>query len=117
MLFQMTRTEALRQGYDEALLLDPQRHVAEGSVENIFVVREELVSRDSVYVADEVFFVDTGAEVTPVIEVDDRPIAGGRPGPVTGRIQKVFFDTVYGHNPQFSDWLTPVGVARLNVVQ
>ena len=140
MLFQMTRTEALRQGYDEALLLDPQGHVAEGSVENVFIVRngelitppltyilegitrdsvihlargagltvrEEFFSRDTVYISDEVFFVGTGAEVTPVVELDDRPIADGRPGPVTKAMQKLYFDTVYGRNPQFSRWLTP----------
>ena len=141
MLFQMTRTEALNQGYDEALLLDPEGHVAEGSVENIFLVREgelitppltyildgitrdsiiriarakgftvrqEFFSRDSVYVADEVFFCGTGAEVTPVVEVDDRPIADGRPGPVTKQIQRLFFDAVYGRDPNYSHWLTPV---------
>lgn len=141
MLFQMARTEALRQGYDEALLLDPQGHVAEGSVENIFLVREgelitppltyildgitrdsiirlardagltvreEFFSRDSVYIADEVFFVGTGAEVTPVVEVDDRPIGEGKPGPLTRRLQKLYFETVHGRNPAFAKWLTPV---------
>jgi branched-chain amino acid aminotransferase len=141
MLFQMARTEALRQGYDEALLLDPAGHVAEGSVENIFLVRdgelvtppltyilegitrdsiirlaraegltvrEEFFSRDSVYVADEVFFVGTGAEVTPVVNVDDRAIADGKPGAITRRLQKLYFDTVHGRNPGFAKWLTPV---------
>jgi branched-chain amino acid aminotransferase len=148
MLFQMTRTEALRQGYDEALLLDPEGHVAEGSVENIFivrnsqlitppltyildgitrdsiiqlaahnglVVREEFFSRDSVYIADEVFFVGTGAEVTPVVEVDDRMIGSGRPGPLTRRIQGIFFETAHGRNVPFSHWLTPVGIPALAV--
>jgi branched-chain amino acid aminotransferase len=148
MLFQMTRTEALRQGYDEALLLDPEGHVAEGSVENIFivrngqlitppltyildgitrdsiiqlaadndlVVREEFFSRDSVYIADEVFFVGTGAEVTPVVEVDDRVIGNGKPGPVTRRIQGIFFETVHGRNTEFSHWLTPVRLPALAV--
>jgi branched-chain amino acid aminotransferase len=141
MLFQMTRTEALRQGYDEALLLDPAGHVAEGSVENIFIarhgefvtppltyilagitrdsiiriardaglkVREEFFSRDAVYVADEVFFCGTGAEVTPVVEVDDRRIGEGKPGPITKRLQKLFFDAVHGRNPEYRHWLTPV---------
>ena len=146
MLFQMTRTEALRQGYDEALLLDAEGHVAEGSVENIFivrngqlitppltyildgitrdsiiqlaardglVVREEFFSRDSVYIADEVFFVGTGAEVTPVVEVDDRAIGNGKPGPLTRRIQSIFFDTVQGRNAAFAHWLTPVRMPAL----
>lgn len=141
MLFQMARTEALRQGYDEALLLDPEGHVAEGSVENIFLVRdgelitppltyildgitrdsiirlardagltvrEEFFSRDSVYIADEVFFVGTGAEVTPVVEVDDRAIGDGKPGPLTRRLQKLYFETVHGRNAAFAKWLTHV---------
>lgn len=144
MLFQMTRTEALRQGYDEALLLDPQGHVAEGSVENVFivrdgelitpplthilegitrdsiiriarklglVVREELFSRDVVYIADEVFFVGTGAEVTPVVSLDDRTIGDGKPGVITRRLQSAFFDAAYGRNPEWQHWLTPVGSA------
>ena len=141
MLFQMTRTEALRQGYDEALLLDPAGYVAEGSVENIFLVRhgelitppltyilegitrdsiiriardaglkvrEEFFSRDTVYVADEAFFCGTGAEVTPVVECDDRKIGDGKPGPITRRLQKLFFDAVHGRNPQYQRWLTVV---------
>ena len=141
MLFQMARTEALRQGYDEALLLDPAGHVAEGSVENVFLVRdgelitppltyilegitrdsiirlarsegitvrEEYFPRDSVYIADEVFFVGTGAEVTPVVEVDDRAIGTGKPGPLTRRLQNLYFETVDGRNLAFNHWLTPV---------
>jgi branched-chain amino acid aminotransferase len=65
-----------------------------------------------VYVADEVFFVGTGAEVTPVVEVDDRSIGNGKPGPLTQRMQNIFFDTVYGRNPRFAEWLTPVGSTR-----
>ena len=141
MLFQMARTEALRQGYDEALLLDTEGHVAEGSVENIFlvrdgelitppltnildgitrdsvirlarserlVVREEFFSRDYVYIADEVFFAGTGAEVTPVVEVDDRPIGNGEPGPLTRRLQQSYFDAVHGRNAACANWLTPI---------
>src|SRR5690606_36468559 len=99
--------EALTGGADEALLLDPEGYVAEGSAENIFVVRnnviytpeltsclngitrntiftlakelgydviEKRITRDEVYIADEVFFTGTAAEVTPVRELDDRKI-------------------------------------------
>ena len=71
-------------------------------------MREEFFSRDSVYIADEVFFVGTGAEVTPVVEVDDRPIGTGKPGALTLRLQNLYFETVHGRNVAFNHWLTPV---------
>ncbi|MCT8974136.1 branched-chain amino acid transaminase [Microbaculum marinisediminis] len=141
MLFQMARTEARRDGYDEALLLDSNGHVAEGSVEHIFLVRdgalvtpplthlldgitrntvivlarelglevrEELFSRDHVLTSDEAFFVGTGAEVTPLVELDRRPIGSGKPGPVTKQIQEAYFTTVYGRSNRHADWLTYV---------
>jgi len=141
MLFQMARTEARRAGADEALLLDTNGHVAEGSVEHIFVVRdgvlitpplthlldgitrdtvirlardqnlevrEELFSRDFVHLCSEAFFAGTGAEVTPVIEIDNRPIGAGTPGPVTRALQAAYFDVVNGRDPKHMDWLTSV---------
>ncbi|HEU5018458.1 MAG TPA: branched-chain amino acid transaminase [Pseudolabrys sp.] len=139
MLFQMARTEAKREGYDEALLLDTNGHVAEGSVEHIFLVRdgrivtpplthlldgitrdtvialareqnldvrEELFSRDYVLTADEVFFAGTGAEITPVVEVDRRAIGDGKRGPVTAALQRLYFDVVYGRQANHQSWLT-----------
>ena len=133
--------EALSAGADEALLLDPQGYVAEGSGENVFVVkdkviytpmltsclngitrntifalaadlgyevREKLLTRDEVYIADEAFFTGTAAEVTPIREVDGRTIGAGRRGPVTGALQQSYFETVHGHNPKHLEWLTPV---------
>lgn len=141
MLFQMARTEAKRDGYDEAILLDANGHVAEGSVEHIFLVRngalvtpplthlldgitrdavirlgrernievrEELFSRDYMLTSDEVFFAGTGAEVTPVVEIDNRKIGDGRRGPLTDAIQKDFFDTVYGRTNSWAEWRTLV---------
>jgi branched-chain amino acid aminotransferase len=141
MLFQMARTEAKRDGYDEAILLDANGHVAEGSVEHIFLVRdgalvtpplthlldgitrdaviqiararnievrEELFSRDYMLTSDEVFFAGTGAEVTPVVEIDRRKIGDGTRGPVTTVIQKDFFDAVYGRTNSWDEWRTPV---------
>lgn len=141
MLFQMARTEAKRDGYDEAILLDANGHVAEGSVEHIFLVRdgalvtpplthlldgitrdaviriarvrdievrEELFSRDYMLTSDEMFFAGTGAEVTPVVEVDNRRIGSGRRGPLTAAIQKDFFDAVYGRTNRWAEWRTPV---------
>lgn len=133
--------EALDDGYDEALLLDVEGFVAEGSGENFFVikdgviytpdltaaldgitrrtllamakdlgieVREKRITRDEVYIADEAFFTGTAAEVTPIRELDRRPIGEGVRGPITTQLQSLFFDIVHGRNPEYLDWLTPV---------
>ena len=137
----MANTEAVRDGYDEAILLDAQGYVAEGSGENIFVVQngvlytpaldvaldgitrksvmaiakeigievvEKRITRDELYTADEVFFTGTAAEVTPVREVDNRPIGIGSRGPITTDIQQRFFAIVKGENPAYQQWLTYV---------
>ena len=133
--------EAQRDGYDEAMLLDVDGFVAEGSGENIFVVREgqiytpdltsaldgitrktivqlanelgydiieKRITRDEVYIADEAFFTGTAAEVTPIREVDNRPIGTGSRGPVTEKLQKLYFDVVEGRSHLDKNWLTPV---------
>ena len=134
--------EALRDGYEEALLLDAEGYVAEGSGENIFIVRdgvlftpdltsalegitrdtimrfaadlnitvkEKRITRDEVYIADEAFFTGTAAEVTPIREVDGRSIGNGLRGPMTERLQTMYFDQVHGRRPeQYPEWLTLV---------
>ncbi|HMT91400.1 branched-chain amino acid transaminase [uncultured Thiothrix sp.] len=133
--------EALDDGYDEALLLDVEGFVAEGSGENFFLikdgviytpdltaaldgitrrtllamakdlgieVREKRITRDEVYIADEAFFTGTAAEVTPIRELDRRPIGEGVRGPITTKLQQLFFDIVHGRNPAYLAWLTPV---------
>ena len=133
--------EALTDGYDEAMLLDAEGYVAEGSGENIFVVRDDVIytpdltsalngitrntifklasdagyevrekriTRDEVYIADEVFFTGTAAEVTPVREVDNRTIGNGGRGPVTEKLQTLYFDVVHGRLDRHPEWLTPV---------
>lgn len=133
--------EALQDGYDEAMLLDAEGYVAEGSGENIFIVRdgviytpdltsaldgitrktiftladelglkivEKRITRDEVYVADEAFFTGTAAEVTPIREVDNRLIGAGSRGPVTERLQALYFDVVHGRHPKHLGWLTRV---------
>jgi len=133
------KQEALRGGYDEAIMLNTDGFVAEGSGENLFLIRDGVVrtpslasgvleglTRDAVitmlrddgfeviegeitrtdlYYADEMFMTGTAAEVTPIREVDDRPVGDGRPGPVTKRAQEMFVDTVTGANERYSDWL------------
>lgn len=71
-------------------------------------VIERRITRDEFYIADEAFFTGTAAEVTPIREYDDRPIGIGSRGPVTEKIQSIFFDIVHGRNTQYSHWLTPV---------
>jgi branched-chain amino acid aminotransferase len=71
-------------------------------------VREKRITRDEMYCADEAFFTGTAAEVTPIRELDDRTIGNGGRGPVTEKIQNVFFDIVKGKNDKYASWLTYV---------
>lgn len=73
-----------------------------------YEVIEERFTRDELYIADEVFFTGTAAEVTPVREVDNRKIGQGKPGPVTLKIQKTFFDIVKGKSKKHRSWLEKV---------
>lgn len=75
-----------------------------------YEVVEEPISRDQLYIADELFVCGTAAEVTPVREVDFRTIGAGRRGPVTGAIQAAFFEVVGGEGGRSSEWLEPVQV-------
>jgi branched-chain amino acid aminotransferase len=139
----LAKTEAMQNGFDEAIMLTHEGHVCEGSAENIFLVRDgklitppesenilegitratlihlateemglEVVSRcidrSELYIADEVFLCGTGAQVSPVIEIDRRRIGDGEPGPLTSRIQADYFDICKGRNPKYRDWLTAV---------
>ncbi len=73
-----------------------------------YEVTAKRLTRDDLYIADEAFFTGTAAEVTPIREVDGRTIGPGRRGPVTSKIQKLFFDVVNGRVAKHKDWLTPV---------
>jgi branched-chain amino acid aminotransferase len=138
---QLAKKEAISCGYDEALLLDTEGYVSEGSGENIFISRngvlkttpltsilegitrksiiqiatdegikiiEERFTRDEIYIADEAFFTGTAAEVTPIRELDGRIIGNGNPGPLTKKLQSIFFDIVRGKNKRYETWLTRV---------
>jgi branched-chain amino acid aminotransferase len=133
--------EALDSGAEEALLLDNEGYVAEGSGENVFIIRddkiytpeltsclegitrdaiftlaaelgyqiqEKRITRDEVYVADEAFFTGTAAEVVPIRELDGRMIGCGARGPLTEKLQTMYFDTVRGNRSENSEWLEPV---------
>ena len=69
-------------------------------------VIEKRITRDEVYTADEAFFTGTAAEVTPIRELDNRAIGTGTRGPITEKLQAMFFDVVHGRSVKHSDWLT-----------
>jgi branched-chain amino acid aminotransferase len=71
-------------------------------------VVEKRITRDEVYIADEAFFTGTAAEVTPIRELDGRAIGKGTRGPVTEKLQTLYFDVVHGRSHQHLEWLTPV---------
>ena len=71
-------------------------------------VEERQIDRTELYSADEVFLCGTGAQISPVVEIDRRPVAGGRPGPITRQIHDLYFDAVRGRVDAYRDWLTPV---------
>ncbi len=69
-------------------------------------VQEVSFTRDALYIAAEVFFTGTAAEVTPVVEVDNRTVGTGTPGDITKAVQDLYFRVVRGHEPKYADWLT-----------
>ncbi|MDK9726378.1 MAG: branched-chain amino acid transaminase [Sterolibacteriaceae bacterium MAG5] len=73
-----------------------------------YKVVSKRLTRDDIYIADEAFFTGTAAEVTPIRELDNRTIGEGKRGPVTTKLQSLFFDVVNGKVPAHADWLTPV---------
>ncbi len=73
-----------------------------------YTVVEKRITRDEMYCADEAFFSGTAAEITPIRELDDRTIGEGRRGPVTERLQSLFFDVVGGKADKYAGWLSPV---------
>jgi branched-chain amino acid aminotransferase len=71
-------------------------------------VRETAITRDDLYLAEEVFLTGTAAEITPVREIDHRSIGSGRRGPIAKALQDAFFAVVQGRDPKYDHWLTPV---------
>lgn len=141
----LAKMEAARLGFAEAVLLDTEGRVAEGTGENIFVVidgklltpplansilggitrrsvmqlagdhripvSEEALTRDMLYMAQEVFFSGTACEITPVKSVDNLPVGKGKRGPITKKLQSDFFDIASGKMPDRHGWLTFVPAA------
>lgn len=73
-----------------------------------FPVEVRSIDRSEIYVADEVFLVGTGVQISPAIELDHRPIGGGQVGPITRVIRERYFDAVHGRLPEYMHWLTPI---------
>jgi len=73
-----------------------------------YTIHERRILRDEVYCADEAFFTGTAAEITPIRELDNRVIGTGGRGPVTAKLQALYFDTVNGRNPAREAWLSRV---------
>jgi branched-chain amino acid aminotransferase len=139
---QLIKMEAVVEGYSEGIALDTDGHLSEGSGQNIFVVRdnvvytppltasilpgitrdsvmtlardlgfrvsEEMLPRELLYVADEVFFAGTAVEITPIRSIDRIPVGDGKRGPVTEALQRAFFDAISGEVPDTYGWLTYV---------
>jgi len=136
---QMAKYEAVENGFAEALMLDENGFIAEGTGECIFVVRDGVlisppndnslesitqstvleiaadkgikverrnITRDEIYISDEVFLTGTAAEVTPVKSLDHRIIGTGHRGPMTELLQKAYFDVVYGRDEKYKHYLT-----------
>jgi branched-chain amino acid aminotransferase len=72
-------------------------------------IREKRITRDEVYVADEAFFTGTAAEVTPIREGDNRTIGAGLRGPITEKLQTLYFDQVHGRRSEHAEWLSLTG--------
>ncbi len=138
----LAKGDAVKLGFDDALMLSADGHVAEGSGANFFMVREgtvitspkyadvlegitrrtviqlaedleipveeRLIDRTEVYIADEAFLTGTGAQVAWIAEVDGRTISNGKIGPITEKIQKLFFNIVRGREKKYSQWLTKI---------
>jgi branched-chain amino acid aminotransferase len=137
---QLVKMEATMNGFDEGIALDTHGYVSEGSGENIFIIKNDviytpptsssilagitrhsvfvlcrdlgvriekhLIPRESLYIADEIFFSGTAAEITPVTKVDNISIGKGPRGPITKKIQDEFFGIIRGEKKDRHNWLT-----------
>lgn len=139
----LAKAEALQRGFVEAITLSHKGNVAEGSGENIFMVKKgklitpplkddilpgitrravmELARNElglkvveksfkpaALYTADELFFCGTGAQISPIVQVEKKKINKGKPGPITKQLQEIYFKAVRGEIPKYKKWCTPV---------
>lgn len=137
------KTDALMAGFDEAIVLNQDGHVSEGSAENLFMLRDGIVvtppgsdnilqgitrrtlirlirdelglevmersiDRTELYLAEELWLSGTGVQIAAITQIDHRPIADGKMGPVVREVRDLFFEVVRGRNPKYRHWCTPV---------
>jgi len=135
----LIKSDAIQSGYDEALVLDQNGHVSEGSAMNVFMVRdgvlitppvtdnilegimrrtvmelarkelgidvvERSIDRTEVFIADELFFSGTAAQVTVITQVDHRPVGSGKIGPIAGKLRELVENIVRARIPKYTDW-------------
>ena len=137
------KTDAVRAGFDEAIVLNADGHISEGSAANFFMLRngvvatppitdnvlegitrrtviqllrdelrmqvdERPIDRTELYLADEMFFCGTGAQISAITKVDHRLVGTGKIGDMTSRLRQMYFDIVRGQMPKYRDWCYPV---------
>jgi branched-chain amino acid aminotransferase len=137
------KTDAVRAGFDEAIVLNADGHISEGSAANFFMLRngvfatppitdnvlegitrrtviqlirdelgmdvqERQIDRTELYLADEMFFCGTGAQISAITRVDYRPVGSGRIGDMTAHLRQMYFDVVRGRSPKYREWCYPV---------
>ena len=137
------KTDAVRAGFDEAIVLNDDGHVSEGSAANFFMLRngvvctppitdnvlegitrrtviqvlrddlrmevqERPIDRTELYLADEMFFCGTGAQISAITRIDHRLVGTGKMGDLTNRLRNLYFDVVRGHVAKYREWCHPV---------
>jgi branched-chain amino acid aminotransferase len=137
------KTDAVRAGFDEAIVLNDDGHVSEGSAANFFMLRngvictppitdnvlegitrrtviqvlrddlrievqERQIDRTELYLADEMFFCGTGAQISAITRIDHRVVGTGKIGDLTTRLRNLYFDIVRGHVAKYREWCHPV---------
>lgn len=139
----LIKSDAMLSGFDDAIALNQDGHVSEGSAANFMMIRdgvvitppltsnllegitrrtllelirEELmieivereIDRSELYLCDEAFYCGTGAQVTPISTIDHRPVGDGGVGPITTQVRDLYFRVVFGQEPNYMHWLTPI---------
>ncbi len=139
----LIKTDAHNAGFDDAVVLDEQGKVTEGSAMNLFIVQngklvttmktddilvgvtrntiielakdvlgleveERAIDRTELYISDEAFYCGTGAQVSPIVKIDNRKLGDGTVGPIAKDLQKLYFDVVKGKVPKYKKWCMPV---------
>ena len=139
----LIKTDAHNAGFDDAVVLDEQGQVTEGSAMNLFLIQngklvttmktdnilvgvtrntiielakdvlgleveERAIDRTELYISDEAFYCGTGAQVSPIVEIDHRKLGDGNVGPIAKELQKLYFDVVKGKVPKYKKWCMPV---------